>query len=278
MKMLKPTKNILIVLILLSTSLFGQEDEGVKSPKYKDYKSDTSFSNFRHLRYDVAYAQINLLKKGALLVRLKTNNRAISKLTSAGNVEVAKNLKTETALENKIIMNAYKKGFTFCPVYFFYSESSDSVRKNNLTGIFIDSLLETNPNIVCNAAFFLVAEQGGLYNSSLGIVEESLGRKAVEQGSYAREAAVVVKNKYFIQLHEPFPYFQIKNVALDTDALDENLSNLLIAYRKVSRNSDDYKRMKAYRGIIEKFNNNLESFYEKNVGHEVTPLIKNYVY
>ena len=270
------------VFVLLTTFCVAQND-GVKSPVYTDYKSDTTYKNFDKLRYKVAYAQINALKKGALLVRLKTNKRAISKLKSAGNYDLATNLEKETELENKIIMSAYKKEFTFCPVYFFYSESSDSIRKNNLSGIFVDTTLQVNSSIVCNASFFLVAEQDGIYNSSLGLVPEPLAKTSRESGSYSRDAPIVVKNKYFIQLHKPFPFFQIKggatlNSKLNQDGLYTDIANELMMYRKVSRNSDDYKRMKSYRGVVAAFNSKLESFYSEHKGSDVTPEIKEFVY
>jgi hypothetical protein len=207
----------------------------------------------------------------------------MSKLKSVGNYDLATNLEKATELENKIIMSAYKKEFTFCPVYFFYSESSDSIRKNNLSGIFVDTTLQVNSSIVCNASFFLVAEQDGIYNSSLGLVPEPLAKTARESGSYSRDAPIVVKNKYFIQLHKPFPFFQLKggatlNSKLNKDGLYTDIANELMMYRKVSRNTDDYKRMKSYRGVVAAFNSKLESFYSEHKGAEVTPEIKEFVY
>ncbi len=278
----KLNRIILSFFILFTTSLFAQ-DEGVKSPVYNDYKNDTSFKNFNALRYKVAYAQINLLKKGALLVRLKTNHRAISQLKTSGNIDLATNLEKETELANKIIMSAYRKEFTFCPVYFFYSESSDSIRKNNLSGIFVDSTLQVNSSIICNASFFLIAEQGALYNSSLGIVPESLAKKSTEKGSYSRDASIIIKNKYFIQLHKPFPYFQIKagitvNSKINQDGFYADIADVLKLYRKVSRNADDYRQMKNYRAVVAALNLKLESFYAEHKGAEVTPEIKEFVY
>ena len=278
----KLNRIILSFFILFTTSLFAQ-DEGVKSPDYNDYKSDSSFKNFNALRFKVAYAQINLLKKGALLVRLKTNHRAITQLKTSGNIDLATNLEKETELANKIIMSAYRKEFTFCPVYFFYSESSDSIRKNNLSGIFVDTTLQINSSITCNSSFFLIAEEGALYNSSLGLVPESLARKATEKGNYSRDASIIIKNKYFIQLHKPFPYFQIKagitvNSKINQDGFYADIADVLKLYRKVSRNADDYRQMKNYRAVVAALNLKLESFYSEHKGAEVTSEIKEFVY
>lgn len=278
----KLSRFILSCFILLTTSLFAQ-DEGVKTPVYKDYKSDSSFTNFSTLRFKAAYAQINLLKKGALLIRLKTNQRTITQLKKAGNIDLATNLEKETELTNKIMMSAYIKEFTFCPVYFFYSESSDSIRKNNLSGIFVDSTLQINSSIICNASFFLVADEGALYNSSLGIMPESMAKNATEKGSYTRDASIIIKNKYFIQLNKPFPYFQIKsgtvvNSKINQDGFYTDIADILKLYRKVSRNADSYRQMKNYRAVVAALNLKLESFYSKHQGFEITPDIKEFVY
>lgn len=279
---LKLDKLIISFFLILSVRCYSQND-GVEKPVYQDYKNDTAFRDFNKLRFKVAYAQINLLKKGALLVRLKTNNRAITKLKATGNIDLATNLAKETELENKIVMSAYRKEFNFCPVYFFYSESSDSVRKNNLTGIFLDSTLNINPSIECHATFFLIAEQDGIYNSSLGLIPQSLAKHASENGSYSRDAAIVVKNKYFLQLNKPFPFFQIKggdapHSILNNEGLYVDIADVLTLYRKVSRNADDYKRMKTYRGIVASFNRKLQSFYDEHIGAELTSEIKEFVY
>ena len=61
----KLNKILLGALCLFSTIGFSQEEgEGVKSQKIKDYKNDTSYTDFSSLRDGVAKAQIILLAKG----------------------------------------------------------------------------------------------------------------------------------------------------------------------------------------------------------------------
>ena len=67
--------------------------------------------------------------------------------------------------------------------------------------------------------------------------------------------------------------FALYRIKLFTD-----IANALTMYRKVSRNSDDYKRMKSYRGVVAAFNSKLESFYSEHKGSDVTPEIKEFVY
>lgn len=225
-----------------------QEVEGVRPPVYKDHKSDSSFKNFNHLKQEVAKAQINALKNGALLVRLKTSESTISKLKAAGNYDLAAQVERETYLTNKQIVRGFTKEFNFCPVYFFYSTYSDSVKHKNPEGIFLDTNLVLNPNIRCTATFYLIAENSGIYDSSLGIVPEEQADKAKETGTLTKNVAIVVKNRYYIQLHKPFPYFQ-----------------------------KGYK-MSAYSTYVKKFNTQLKEFYKKNMSSGTAPHVKQYVY
>ncbi len=246
---LKLNKIITILILLSSVYSYSQESDGPKPPKVNNYKADSSFNNFSSLRFSVAKAQINLLKKeGSLLVRLKTNVNTINRLKKAGNIDLATQVERETQLTNKAIIRAYNKEFKFCPVYFFYSDCSDSVKHKNLTGIFVDSTLSVNSSIVCNATFYLIAEQGSIYDSSLGIVSESQAPKAVEKGAASKEVAIIVKNRYFIQLHKPFPYYQ-KGYSI-----------------------------KKYGEYVKKFNKELQDFYAKNSSYVMPPEIKEFIY
>lgn len=245
--------NLLIIcsiILLLPFSSFSQEEpEGVKPPKYKDYNNDSTFKNFARYRDDVAKAQVNALKNGgALLVRLKTNANTINKLKAAGKADLATQIERETFLDNKIIMRAYVQNFKFCPVYFFYSNVSDSVKHQQLAGIFLDTNLVVNAGIVCKASFYLIAEQGTLYSSSLGLLTESEAAKAQERGTGFKDFAIIVKNRYYIQLHEPFPYYQ-----------------------------KGYK-VKLFSQYVKKFNDKLQSFYSKNAGYTPNSTIQEYVY
>ena len=240
---------VFIITLIFSVSCFSQEDK-TKAPKIHDYKNDSSYIDFYELHIKVAKAQINLLKNGgALLVRLKTNANTIVKLKTAGNIDLATQLERETYFKNKNIVRAYLKEFTFCPVYFFYSDYSDSVKHKNLNTIFLDSNLTINPSIVCKANFYLIAEQGAIYESSLGIVSESKANTAIERGTPSKEVSIVIKNRYFIQLHKPFPYYQ-----------------------------KGYSLNKRYTDYVEKINISLEKYYEKNKGYTIPPELSQYVY
>lgn len=250
--MVRLLNNITVLYLLFLSIQFKAQDtilpSGAKNPVYKDYKADSSFSEFHHNREDVAKAQIVKLKQGALLVRLRTNQKAIDALKSAGNIDLATQVERETFLKNKMIVSAFIKEFHFCPVYFFYSNVSDSVKHKNIQGVFLDTNLQIDPHIICRASFYLIAEQGEVVNSSLGIVSLMEAPNARETGVGSKEAAIVLKNRFFIQLHKPFPYY-----------------------------TKGYK-LKKYPLYVKKLDAMLQSFYQENKNYVIPQSLENYVY
>ncbi len=232
----------------------------------------------------VAKAQINKLKtEGALLVRLKTNANTISRLKAAGNIDLATQVERQTALANKIVVASYLREFTFCPVYFFYSNRSDSVKHKKLTGILVDTNMVENPSVICNANFYLIADGGEVYNSSLGLVSESEAPKAIENGSPSRDAPIIIKNRYFIQLHKPFPYFQIKRSSdpphvISKQWVSVDLIGLHQQAKKVMNNNGEAKELIGLKGCVRALNNNFEEFYQKNKGYVIPAEYTQYVY
>lgn len=276
-KKFAPIVFILWLFAFFPAFLFAQS-EGPKPPVVTDYKSDSSYKDFSKLRHSVAYAQIAELKKnGALLVRLKTNKNTIARLKAAGNNDLATQVEKETEVKNKIIMASYKLEFTFCPVYFFFSDVSDSVKHKRLDGIFLDSTLNQNSSIVCDKAFYLIADEGVLYNSSLGLVPEDKAESASEKGTPSREVPIVIKNRYFIQLHKPFPYFQIKASYAKGPAAPPYLESLYYQINKITDHSRDAKDLIKLRLVVRALNSRFEDFYSKSLTVSI-PHVKPYVY
>jgi len=277
--------NSFLLVVCFAFHLSGIcQDENPTHPKNLDYKNDTSYTNYHRLRFKVAKAQINLLKNGgAILVRLKTNANTIAKLRAAGNIDLATQVEREINLTNKIIVASYLQELTFCPVYFFYSNSSDSVKHKNLEGIFVDSNLQVNPAIVCTANFYLIAEGGQVYNSSLGIVPESEAATSIERGNLTATAEIILKNRYFIQLHKPFPYFQIYRSFKDpvmppTQGISIDLSELHVQIKRMLKNSPEAKQLVGLRASVRALNERLFDFYKESEGYIIPAELSQYVY
>ena len=276
---------VVLCILLVSTFSSLAQDEGVKPPVITEYKGDTTFANFHALRFDIAKAQIVTLKKnGALLVRLKTNANTINRLKAAGNTDLATQVERETAIKNKIIILSYLQEFKFCPVYFFSSDYSDSVKHKNISGIFLDSNLVINPNIVCTASFYLIADnRSAICNSSLGAVPESLANSSVERGAPERDVAIVIKNRYFIQLHKPFPYFQIKSTDQSFYKGKETMTSikLNVLYEQLPKlkvGVIESKDLKKFKGCVFLLNQAFEEFYKSTETFSIPNEVKQFVY
>lgn len=199
-------KQIFIILgfVLACGFAFAQDEERINE---KDYKDPEQFEKFQKRRVTVGAWQINQLKEGALVVRLKTNKMLIDELNKAGNSSVAFEKQLEQHAINKNTMFAYLDNFKFCKVYFMYSHSSDSLLNGTRQGLFLDTNLTVDPNITMNENFYLIAERDYAYNSSIGFVIEDSAKYTTEKGNPVKEMAILVKNKYGHQLKNPFPYY-----------------------------------------------------------------------
>jgi hypothetical protein len=204
---LNKIRGFLFVLLLLPFIVLAQDDTTALTERdYRDYKDADQHEKFAKRRKMVGAWQINQLKKGALVVRLKTNQLAITALRSQGNTQAALKLEAETFAINKNTMFAYIENFTFCKVYFMPSNFSDSLLKGARKGIFLDTNLRVSANIEMTENFYLLAERGYAYNSSLGFVPESDAKSVQEKGNPTKPMAIVLKNKYGHQLKNPLPY------------------------------------------------------------------------
>lgn len=196
---------MICALIFMGLSAFSQKE--TDEANYSDYKDPKQFEKFNKRRKTIGAWQINELKKGALVVRLKTNKLLIDNLIKQGNSELARQKELEMYAINKNTIFAYLDNFNFCKIYFMYSSSSDSLLAGQRSGIFLDTTLSVNPAIVMNESFYVLAERDFAYNSSIGFVKEDSAKLVVEKGNPVKEMSVILKNKYGHQLKAPFPYY-----------------------------------------------------------------------
>ncbi|MES2679391.1 MAG: hypothetical protein V4635_05870 [Bacteroidota bacterium] len=202
---LRSNKAACLVIGLVLTAFFvSAQEEG--RPNERDYKDKKQFERFNKRRAAIGAWQINQLKEGALVVRLRTNNLLINQLLKEGDTILAREKQIETAGINLNTIKAYTYNYNFSKVYFIYSGSSDSLMNGVRKNIFLDTNLQVDPAIVMNESFYLLAERDQAYNSTIGFVKEDSARLVKEEGYGVKEMAVVVKNKYGHQLKRPFPY------------------------------------------------------------------------
>lgn len=206
------------------------------------------------LDYDqLANHYINSLKNGVLYVRLQTKSRKIAILKRAGNITAAKKVEEDQARENKSIIEAFRKTFTFCPVHFFYSHDSKYILSSNLDSIkFLNDNLEHDKTVIASPNF-LIAEiaiiqndtsqhfagrTGNYEKDSTGSLNE---QKQYSGGTSLTFGALLIKSPQLVQLSPPFPFYV------------RTLATLPIVRR-------------SHEKVVTIMNENLTSFYEYTNG------------
>jgi len=207
---------VLGFLVLYSS--FPAQEENSFDRNTIDYKDPEQFKNYNKRRKILAYWQISELKNGAIVVRLRNNRLLIEELIKSGKKELAMQKIMEQYAMNKNTMAAYLDNFTFCKLYFIYSNSSDSLLNGHRKGIFLDTNLNINSKIELSEKFYLLTERDYGYNSTIGFVKEDSARFVQETGTAVRMMAIVLKNKFAHQLKAPLPY-QVK----EKNFMDANL-------------------------------------------------------
>jgi len=198
-------KTILTLLILLfSTIGFAQ--------------GKTKKNNARKQAVKMSKQQINQMKNGALLVRLKTKKKSIEALRKSGRNSKADKLEKKQAKYNMGIVNGFKTDFDFCPTYFFYSDYSQAVYNKQFDNVeFLNDSLQYDSTITFNNTSFLTAEFGIIEQDTAHYFDEYYYVPGQKNGQEKRKSyngatnmsfgALIIKSDQFIQLKKPFPYY-----------------------------------------------------------------------
>lgn len=255
------------------SSQTGSEADNVFRPQ--EYKDQDQFKHFVKRREIIAKWQINQLKSGALVVRLHNNQKLIEGLKKMGNADLATQKEHEQMAINKNILLAFTKNYTFSKVYFFYGSSSDSLFRGVRKGIFLDTNLAVVPSIEMKESFYLLAESDDVYNSSIGFVREDTAKFIKETGNAAKEAAIVIKNKYGHQLKDPFPFFVTnKSIVPGTPVV-----NILIGGKNIPITLEKKQRIERHYAYVTNLNKYFNSFYNSCKDFQATdPDIKPFLY
>lgn len=212
---LRLDKIIFALLIFMSSFLVAQEDPANRTSE-KDYKDGDQFEKFRRRRKIVGAWQMDQLKNGALVVKLKKNQLVIDALQKKGDSTLAEKTRLEAAGINLNVMRAFRSRYTFSKLYFIYSTSGDSLLNGVRENIFLDSNLLVDPTIRMTEAFYLTAQVDRVYNSSIGFVPEDSARSVRENGTSNNiDSYIIIKNKYGHQLKNPFPFANPIRVTLE---------------------------------------------------------------
>ncbi len=114
------------------------------------------------IRYkDRATITLRLLKKGSVIVRLKTSERSIEAYRKAGQNNIADKIVLERKAQNQSLYNAFIKEFFFCKVFFIFSKDT-KLFLDGAKNIFLNSNLEYDSTIAFTDSNFVFCEFGSV--------------------------------------------------------------------------------------------------------------------
>ncbi|MFT6322159.1 MAG: hypothetical protein ACJAT4_003094 [Granulosicoccus sp.] len=165
----------------------------------------TTFANCKsvNLQKDTATDQLNNLQSGVMLIRLPTNEAKIAKLKTMGRNDLAKKESAEMAQFHTDILKTFEKHFTFCPVYYYYSDKSMEVKNGNFDGNLFDAKLNNVPALSFSKKQKFYAEFGFVHQEELTVEKDGQSVKVAGLGG---KKAFVIRTHEGIQPLSPFPY------------------------------------------------------------------------
>lgn len=230
--------------------------------KYRFHGKKEKKTPYRLHRREMAKSDIDKLKDGALLVRLSTSENKITALRNAGREKQASKAETWQRTQNEKIVKAFKTHFDFAPVYFFYSDKSNQVRKGDFDRIFLNEKLELDTTIELSRQNIYTAEYTAMKQDTF----VQLSHYELEQiGDFRSKwvpryygqanlgfRAFVVKNQNFEQMVEPFPYYARTNAP----GIQKHPEQLLFGFPLIY-----FLANPSYAAAVDALNRKLHRFY-----------------
>ncbi len=170
----------------------------------------------KRIARELSVKQIQELKGGTLLVRLKTAENTIAALEQAGYAEEANERKAFRENKNREIMAAFRENYYFSKIAFFYSSESVKVKERQFEGIFLNDQMQYDPSITIDTAGAIFIGEFDVIESDTAKYESykyfDTNKKRMETAYYGTPSnysfsSLVIRDHNFIQLRDPFPYF-----------------------------------------------------------------------
>jgi hypothetical protein len=193
----------------------------------------------------IASQQIKDLKTGAIVVRLKTNDRSIEAYRKSGRNELANKLVEVNAKQNQKLVDAFRGFFDYCKVYFIYAKNTNALLQGN-QNIFLNDTLAVDTNIKMKEKYFLIAEYGLITTNELTDEYHYKSLNHTEPSSTAASTNVIfISDTSLKQLKEPFPFYQQTYLDNYNKAVDNLSRSLHKAYYKLDDSiKEERKKLK----------------------------------
>lgn len=157
----------------------------------------------------IAIQQIADLKNGALVVRLKTNDKSVEAYRRNGRNDIADRIIADRKIQNQKIVDAFRNNFDFCKVYFIHAVSTNRLLEG-ATDIFLNDAMELDTSIRLKETYFLLAEYGTVTANMRSDEYHYKNVGKTEPSSTATtSSAIFISDTTLTQLKEPFPFYQV---------------------------------------------------------------------
>ena len=196
----------LLILILFVLPVSAQERATIPTLK-----------KAREKRKAAAKQNIVKLKDGILLVRLDFDKRKVAYYEKYNNTSEARKVREKALKVNTEIIDAFNTYYTFSKVYYFAMDDSRKILDGKLDEVvFYDSTGAEDPSIKVSDAEYFIAEFTYIeqdtttyYSGSTPSTNSTTDPEGTTYygGSKNNRSALVIRDKNFLQLRDPFPYF-----------------------------------------------------------------------
>lgn len=256
---------ILIILIQITFVGFAQKKTKAFSDSaqqnYTIINSEKDSVKFR----DKASQTLRDLRNGAVIVRLKTNDKSVAAYRKAGRNDIADKIVESRKSQNEKLVYAFEHEFRFCKVYFIYANQTTSILDGNYK-VFLNKDLKVDSSIVFSDTTFVFCEFGSVegFSDFSDYENKTVADRGVnhlyENGdakkvpgnipaqtstSPSSYSGLIFLDKNLKQFYRPFPYVQgvyLDNFVPSVRSLNNEMEHAY--YRLVSRRdfNERYKK------------------------------------
>jgi hypothetical protein len=190
----------------------------------------------RRIRRQRGKSQIRDLKSGTLLVRLKADEKRIEAFEKKGDFAKAEKVRKFRRDCNLRVVQAFAGNYKYSKTLFFISYDSEKVKNGQFDGIFVNDSLEVDTSIILDTKKAWFIGEFDVIEADTAKHRESTywnpNTKRLEYTYWSSSSnfsrrALIVRDKNFIQLRRPFPYYVSSENEDTADPLVKTSSHII---------------------------------------------------
>lgn len=217
-------KNLLLLLALVVGVFALQAQKKAPELNRQPYVIEAPVLDTLPLK-DKASQTLRALRNGAVIVRLKTNQKSVDAYRRNGQTALAERIAEEREKQNRKMYKAFLNNFLFCKVYFIYAHETEAFNNGN-RALFLNENLQHDSTIVFTDTNYVFCEYGSVEafsdfsdykapakgTAALGATVDPASNSLQDSVTYrtstspATTSGLVFLDKSLHQLNRPFPY------------------------------------------------------------------------